>query len=266
MAVYLKYNGPDGILERCSQEYDEIKARITAEDDTLFVKVLESENSGNCSSRKYIYCHMANEFEKDRGTNSREAERQSDQLDGIEHAREQPKPTISLVPCAGIDGIPHHHNKNPDDDPSLNAPLLKILHRMMAEKDGEPFIDQVDETEFQQYYLDIHRPRHLKFIEQGLRSESSVGYGATAFFNDMLLLFWSCRFRNGPESEYAYRGANLERIMKALLREMGPVGEKLLVSQPKHSAQAFNYELIMTSISGAVRGDCLPVPRSMAGP
>ncbi|KAK7737615.1 Histone acetyltransferase kat2b [Diaporthe eres] len=227
LAVYLKYNGPDGILKRCSQEYDEIKARIAA-DDTPFVKILESEDYDDCSPRKNIYRNMVTEFENERGINPREAKKQSDQLDDIEHARALLKPTISLVPCATIVGIPHHHNKNPDDDPSWNVLLLEVLHRLMAEKDGEPFIDEVDETEFKDYYLDCRRPRYLKFIEQGLKSDTSVGYGSTSFFNDMHQLFWNCRYYNGPESKYATRGANLESIMKTLLREMGPVGEKLL--------------------------------------
>ncbi|KAG6354005.1 hypothetical protein INS49_004976 [Diaporthe citri] len=239
LAVYLKYNGPDGILKRYSQEYDEIKARIAASDDTLLVKRLKSYNSDNCSPRNDICRNIAYQFEKDRGTDTREAERQSDQLDGIEHAREQPKPTISLVPFAGIDGVPHHHNKNPDDDPSWNVLLLEILHRLMAEKDGEPFIDQVDETEFEQYYPEIARPRHLKFIEQGLRSDSSVGYGATAFFNDMVLFFWNCRYYNGPKSEYTKMGANLQNLMKALLREKGPVGERLLAQYEAIDSQGF---------------------------
>lgn len=266
MAVYLKYNGPDGILKRYSREYDEIKARIAASDDTLLVKGLELYHEDDCSFQWNIYNQIANRFEKNRVTNPREAKRQSDQSNDIEHARAQRKPTISLVPFAGIDGIPHHHNKNPDDDPSWNAPLLDILHRLMAEEDGEPFIEQVDETEFEDYYPDIEKPRHLKFIEQGLRSDSSVGYGATAFFNDMYILFWNCEYYNGPKSEQRTRGANLEALMKALLREMGPLGERLLVNQPSHSTQASYHELIITFISGTVRGNCLSGPRAMAGP
>lgn len=266
LAVYLKYNGPDGILKRYSQEYDEIKARIAATDDTILVKRLKDYNSDDCGPQRNIYSDIVRRYEMDHGINRRKEKRQLNQVYDIEHARAQPKPTISLVPFAGIDGVPHHHNKNPDDDPALNAVLLNILNSLMAEKDGEPFVDQVDEIEFQNYYTDIRRPRYLKFIEQGLRSDSSVGYGATAFFNDMRNLFWDCEFYNGPHSEYTKRGKNLERIMKALLRDKGPVGEKLLVSHAKYSTQAFYYELILTAIPGTIRSNCLSGPRMVAGP
>ncbi|KAI7782607.1 hypothetical protein LA080_013095 [Diaporthe eres] len=229
MAVYLKYNGPDGILKRYSQEYDEIKAMIAASEDTILLKDLNLYCLDDFSAKgahHYPSGKITYDFEKDRGSKVGGEKRNSDSVDETEHV--QPKPTINLVPFAGIDGVPHHHNMNPDDDPAWNVLLLEILHRLMAEKDGKPFIDEVDETEFEDYYPDIVRPRCLKFIEQGLKSDTSVGYGATAFFNDMHLLFWNCRYHNGPQSDYTTCAVNLETLMKALLREMGPLGERLL--------------------------------------
>lgn len=265
MAVYEKYNGPGGILERFSQEYDEIKNRIAASDDTILFKDMNLYNPASFSPRSnHHYPDVGNivfQFKKGFNRARRVEVRQSSRADDIEHE----KPTISLVPFAGIDGVPHHHNMNPDDDLSLNALLLEILHRLMNDKDGGPFINEVDETQFEHYYRVVDRPRCFKFIEQGLRSDISVGYGATAFFNDMLLLFWNCRCYNGPRSENTTRGANLERLMKALFREKGRVGDKLLVSHPNYSARTLHCESIMTPKSGTIRGNCLSGPRRMGG-
>lgn len=265
MAVYEKYNAPGGILERYSQEYAEIKNRIAASDDTILFKDMDLYNPASFSPRSnHHYPDVGNivfQFKKGLNRKPQVEVRQSGRADDIEHE----KPTIHLVPFAGIDGVPHHHNMNPDDDLSLNALLLKILHRLMNDKDGEPFINLVDETKFENYYRVVDRPRCFKFIEQGLRSDISVGYGATAFFNDMLLLFWNAQNANGARSENATRGANLERLMKALLREKGRVGDKLLVSQPNYAAQTLHCEFIMTPTSGTIRCNCLSGPRTMGG-
>lgn len=231
--MYLKYNGPDGILKRYSQEYDEIRASIAASDDADLFQDMMDRNGDVCSTRTWHDCGPIGSIHY--------RFRPESLLGYIDH-RAIPRPTINIVPLAEVEGIPHHHNMNPDDDPSLKGPLLKVLYRLMEDKDGEPFIDDVDDIQFPEYYRAIYRPRCLKFIERGLKSEDSVGYGATAFLTDMSLIFSNCHFYNCSESKDRACADNLEKLMKALLGEMGDIGEKLLVSHPNYFTRALYWE------------------------
>lgn len=225
MAVFKKYNGPDGIWKRYAQELDEMKARTPDADRSVF-KTMEDvapwpiRRSGD---KDFSYGPLGS---------IRYQIQQNLEDTPVKDPRENQKPVINLVPFAGMVGIPHHHNMNPDDDPTLKAPLLKILHRLMDEKDGQPFIEEIGEEEIAKHEGHLQRPRCFRFIEKGLKSEDSVGYGVTAFFNDMRLIFRNCHVIKGPKSEYAKSVDNLEQLMKRLLREMGSVGEQLLVPNP----------------------------------
>ena len=158
-------------------------------------------------------------------------------------------PVINLVPLGVDECIPHHHNKNPDDDLSLNPTLLQLLHRLMDHNLAAPFINFDDEKRGPEYYFLVKRPRWFKFIEQGLTSDPSLGYGATAFFNDMLLLFrnpalWTIK----PTDWDTGRVITLETEMKMMLQKMGSVGEQFLVSQSSYSTQHFSGYYILTLV------------------
>lgn len=223
MAIFLKYNGPDGIRKRYSEELKEMTTRITDADDGILFKHMDNfranptSRPGNESfdygPRGKIYYRLQQEVEDD--------------FESDVTAR--PSPAISLVPFdGGLDGVPHHHNTNPADDHSLNATLLDVLHRLMNDENGKPFLEEAEGEDLEQYLSVVERPRYLKFMEKGLRSDKAIGYGATAFFNDMRLLFVNnraCQHRPGNRE----RAINLEALMKKLLGEMGDVGEQLLV-------------------------------------
>ena len=208
MAVFLKYNGPDGIRKHYSQEYDEIKARIASSGDTCLFEDMGYRNSNPISrsgKRNFSYGRL--------GTISY----------NIEHDMENNSAESQSGPVS--DGAPQHHNINPDDDLSHKAPLLEVLEYMIAL--AEPFTEPVDETVFQDYYITVNRPRDLTYIQHALRSAPS--YGATAFFNDILLLFHNCRLYNGPNSKEAQSANHLESLMKRWIGEIILNGEQLLV-------------------------------------
>lgn len=223
MAIFLKYNGPDGIRKRYSEELKEMKTRITDADDGILFKHMNNlranptrrpgEESFDYGPRGKIYYRLQQEVEDDS---------ESDIM-------ARPSPVINLVPFGGgLDGVPHHHNMNPADDHSLNATLLDVLHRLMNDENGKPFLKEDEGEDLEQYLRIVERPRYLKFIEKGLRSDKSIGYGATAFFNDMRLLFFNNRaYQHRPGNREC--AINLEALMKKLLGEMGDVGEQLLV-------------------------------------
>lgn len=223
MAIFLKYNGPDGIRKRYSEELKGMKTRISDADDGILFEHMENfradptsrpgEEIFDYGARGKIYYRLQQEVEDDS---------ESD-------VTARPSPAINLVPFGGgLDGVPHHHNMNPADDHSLNATLLDVLHRLMNDENGKPFIKEAEGKDLEQYLSIVERPRYLKFIEKGLRSDKSIGYGATAFFNDMRLLFVNnrvCQHRPGNRE----CAINLEVLMKKLLGGMGDVGEQLLV-------------------------------------
>lgn len=229
MATFLKYNGPDGIKKRYSDELKEMKTRITDADDGSLFTDLESIrpypiSTGGKRTFDYgplgsISCNI--KLETDDGSQMGIAKR---------NIAERPKPVINLVPFGGqVNGVPYHHNMNPDDDLSLKHTLLDVLQSLMNDENGQLFINQVEDEILGAYLELTPRPRHLKFIEKGLKSDNWVGYGATAFFNDMLLLFENGRSFRGWKPQEATCADNLEKRMKELLRELGDVGEQLLV-------------------------------------
>lgn len=226
MAVFMKYNGPEGIRSRYSKELDDIKARLTDADDAVLLQCMACFHGEpvSLSGKKTFYYDPQGSISYNFALES--------EVDAPRAVVATKKPVINLVPLGGIDGVPHHHNMNPDDDPSHKVLLLNVLHRLMEEKDGKPFLNQVEDDKLAVYLATIGRPRYLEFIEKGLRSEDSIGYGSTAFFNDMLLLFRGYRLYHGPFSEYSMCALNLEILMKKLLRDMGGVGERLLVLTP----------------------------------
>lgn len=229
MAIFLKYNGPDGLRKRYSEELKEMKTRITDADDGILFTELERIKYNPISTggkQTFQYGPL--------GSISYNVKLETDDDSQMDIAAgvlaERPKPVINLVPFGGqVNGVPHHHNLNPDDDLSLKDILLDVLQRLMNDKNGQPFINEVDDETLGAYLDSIPRPRHLKFIEKGLKSDSWVGYGATAFFNDMLLLFKNGRSFRGWKSKDATCADNLEKLMKKLIRELGDVGEQLLV-------------------------------------
>lgn len=225
LAVFEKYNGPNGIWQHYAQELDEMKSRIPDAYRYLFRAV------GNAAAWRFSRSGNKHFTYGARGSIQYQIRENLEEIPQKDPGASQ-KPVINLVPFGGMVGIPHHHNMNPDDDPTLKAPLLKILHRLMDEKDAQPFIEEIGEEEIAEQNGRLWRPRCFKFIENGLKSEDSVGYGVTAFFNDMLILFHNCRRDNGRHSEYTKSLNNLEELMKELLREMGSVGEQLLVPNP----------------------------------
>lgn len=235
MAVFLKYNG---IRKPYAQEYDEIKARIAASDDADLLEEMEGHPSRDRPvafrsfeynrGGKIDYLHMDLEVGREEIDSSGEL------------------PVINLVPLGADDSIPYHHNMNPDDDLSLNPTLLQLLHRLMDHEYAKDFLNFDDEKREPEYYDAVRKPRCLKFIEQGLTSDPSLGYGATAFFNDMLLLFRSPeRYYYRPTSWEVTHAMGLELFMKKLLREMGSVGEQLLVSQSSYSTQQLYWYFIL---------------------
>lgn len=238
MAVYSKYNGPEGIRERFDQEYKEIKARISTHDDKSLLEDVELWQVHTDP----IYPLRFNNFSYGAaGTIAYRMKGEDDDSDSDRDRRlaEAGLPVINLVPL-GIDGdMPHHHNMNPDDDLSLNPTLLQLLHRLMDHKDAESFINFDDEKRVPSFYLHVNKPRWFTFIEQGLKSDPSIGYGATAFFNDMLLLLRRPRSFHQGRSEYIFSAQTLELYMRKLLGEMGSVGEQLLVSQSSYSTWDF---------------------------
>lgn len=236
MAVYSKYNGPEGIRKRCPQEYKDIKASISASDDESLLKDMESFQAGLLAPshplRGNTFSYGADGTISYR-MKSQDGESDSDRDRLLARAR---FPVINLVPLGTDYGIPHHHNMNPDDDLSLNPTLLQLLHRLMEHKDAESFINFDDEKRVPKYYVKVRKPRCFTFIEQGLKSDPSIGYGSTAFFYDMLSLFRSPTLVNElqPSSEYMFAARTLEIYMRQLLGEMGSVGEQLLVSQSSY--------------------------------
>lgn len=154
-------------------------------------------------------------------------------------------PVINLIPFGADGGVPYHHNLNPDDDHSLNPTLLEVLHRLMRCEEAKEFINFHHERRTATYYPSIVRPRCLSFIEQGLKSGNSIGYGATAFFNDILLIFQNIKKRDSYEE--VSMGDILEREMLKVLEAMGSVGEQLRVSPissfPQHMSQSFKLTL-----------------------
>lgn len=223
MAIFLKYNGPGGIRARYSEEMKQMKTRITDADDGILFEYMDNfrrnptswsgEDVFDYGPRGKIYYRLQQEVQNDSESDF----------------TARPSPGISLVPFGGgLDGVPHHHNMNPADDHSLNATLLDVLHRLMNDENGKPFLKEADGEVLEQDLKIVERPRHLKFIEKGLRSDKSIGYGATAFFNDMRLLFVNNRScQHKPRNREC--AINLEVLMKKLLGEMGDVGEQLLV-------------------------------------
>lgn len=139
-------------------------------------------------------------------------------------------PDINLIPFGADEGVPYHHNMNPDDDLSLNPTLLELLQHLMETELAEPFIDFNHEKRAAGYYRRIRRPRCINFIGQGLRLGHSIGYGATAFFNDMLLVFTNAGKDTLGGGGEVLTADFLEQKMEETLRAMGSVGAKLLVS------------------------------------
>jgi hypothetical protein len=173
-------------------------------------------------------------------------------------------PPLHHIPFQEDDGIPLHHNMNPDDDLSLNPKLLEILHQVMEHKDAGPFINFDDEKRPPKYYFSITKPRWLKYIEEGLKSGPAIGYGATAFFNDMVLLFknpanWVFRCET-----LALQVLNLRDCMVGLLKQWGSDGERLLVSLPSYIAQ-YSKQLILTLGQGIALRDRETGTRAMGG-
>lgn len=230
MAIFLKYHGPDGIAKRYSEELKEMKTRITDADDGILFAAMETirRNPISTGSKQKFYYGPLGSISYNIKLDTDD---DSSQMDMAERSiAERPKPVIDIVPFGGqVNGVPHHHNMNPDDDLSLKDNLLDILRTLMDDENGKPFINEVEDEILGAYLESISRPRHLKFIEKGLKSDNWVGYGATAFFNDMLLLFENGRSFRGWNSKEATCADNLEKRMKKLLQELGDVGEQLLV-------------------------------------
>lgn len=131
--------------------------------------------------------------------------------------------------------VPHHHNKNPDDKFALRRPLLNLVRIFIHGcEPALPFLNPVDETVHEDYYTIVKRPRDLKTIEKWLQSKPSYGYGPTAFFNDMLLVFENCRQYYGLNCDQTNCANYLEWEMKSMLLqeewEEDPDGAQLLVS------------------------------------
>lgn len=222
MAVVMKYAGPEGIRKRYFQEFNEIRARIAASGDASLFEDMEDRRPNPIlrPGRHSFYY-------RDIGTISYDVEQ------GLEYDLDE------IQPIPVIEGATRHHNLNPDDDLSLRTPLLKVLQRMVASPASENFTEAVNETVFQDYYTIVNRPRCLKGIENALITAPSYGYGATAFFNDVLLLFHNCRMYNGPASRDSKLADYLESSMKQWIEEMIPNGEQLLVGRIVHLLQPF---------------------------
>lgn len=230
MAVFSKYNGSEGIRQGYEQEFEEIKARISLSDDKSLLDDVESYQgfaapSHPLSTRTFEYGAS--------GTISYRMKAQDDESDSVRDRRlaKAGLPVINLVPLGTDGGMPHHHNMNPDDDLSLNPTLMQLLQRLIEHEDAQSFINFDDEKRAPDYYARVRRPRWLRFIEQGLTSDPSIGYGATAFFNDILLLFRGPPLYYQESSGSKFSAQTLELYMRKLLGDMGSVGEQLLVSQ-----------------------------------
>ncbi|KAJ0115752.1 hypothetical protein J7T55_010575 [Diaporthe amygdali] len=234
MAVFLKYNGSDGIKTRLAEDYDEMEARTTDRGDYKLIEMMNCRyGTPSLRARKqsFLYdnrSYIEYDIEPDSKNNHRKGTRQSDRAKAIEDEQAHPKPPFNVHILEPEITEPHHNNANDEDNLDLKLPLLRIIHRLMNHKDAWPFMNRVDETIAEDYFTIIKRPRHFKFIEQKLRTENWYGYGATAFFNDMLLVFHNCRMYNGPDSQYTKYADKLERLMKKLLREIEGIGMQLL--------------------------------------
>lgn len=240
MAVFSKYNGSEGIRQRYNQEYEEIKARISASDDKSLLEDVElyqatAQPSYPLIWKTFSYGAVGSILYR------MKAPDESDSVKNMRMAKAE-LPVINLVPLGTDGGMPHHHNMNPDDDLSLNPTLLQLLQRLIDHEDAELFINFDDEKREPNYYVRVRKPRCFRFIEQGLTSDPSIGYGATAFFNDMLLLFRGPRLFAQPHSESKFSAQTLELYMRKLLGEMGDVGEQLLVSQSSYSTRPLHWQ------------------------
>lgn len=241
MAVFSKYNGSEGIRQGYEQEFEEIKARISLSDDKSLLEDVESYQafvgpSYPLRTRTFKYGAF--------NTISYCMKAQDDESDTVRDRRlaKAGLPAINLVPLGTDGGMPHHHNMNPDDDLSLNPTLMQLLQRLIDHEDAESFINFDDEKRDPMYYTFVRKPRWFRFIEQGLTSDPSIGYGATAFFNDILLLLRGPRQYSQAHSGSKFCAQTLELYMRKLLEEMGSVGEQLLVSQASYATRQFHWQ------------------------
>lgn len=245
MAVFLKYNGSDGIKMRFEKEYHEMKARATEQGDHKLIEMMDRRYampSLRAGKQSFLYNNRSfieYDIELDSENNYRKGTRQSDRAKATENGQTHPKSPFNVHILEPEISEPHHHNANDEDNPYLKLPLLRIIHQLMNHKDAWPFMDRVDEAIAEDYFTIIKRPRDFRSIEQNLRTENWYGYGATAFFNDMLLVFHNCRLYNGPDSQYTKYADKLERLMKKLLREIEDIGMQLLVGRPHYSTTEF---------------------------
>ncbi|KAG8166616.1 hypothetical protein KVR01_002305 [Diaporthe batatas] len=229
LAVYLKYNGPDGIRTRLQPELNEKRGRVMAfglDDDNAteaMTKFIPYDSATGVyfwfGKGGYVTYHNMHKELSTGGSDSSDFE----------------PPVINHIPLGTAENgnMAHHHNINPDDDLSLNPGLLELLRGLMKLKNAQPFINFAHEKNADNYQGVTWRPRCLSFIEQGLQLDPSIGYGSTAFFNDMLLVFTNTR-KGNPflYTEENRQADGVESVMMKRLKTMGSAGAKLLVSHP----------------------------------
>ncbi|POS76995.1 hypothetical protein DHEL01_v204614 [Diaporthe helianthi] len=225
-AVFVKYNGPEGIRNPDRQRADELRAKIPTLglDSELITEVRRIFFNDRPSGNGHFW------YEKGGWIKYHDLQREVP-VEGSASSLVDP-PSFNPVPLAVGEESQHHHNINPDDDLLLNGTLLELLQGLMKLKCAERFINFDHEKKVEQYQRAICRPRCLSFIEKGLKLDHSIGYGATAFFNDMLLVFTRpLKFDPWVITPDKDDADTLEKEMEKRLRKMGSVGEQLLVSQ-----------------------------------
>ncbi|KAL1882871.1 cat eye syndrome chromosome region, candidate 2 [Diaporthe australafricana] len=241
MELFLKHHGPEGEWKQQAQDFADLKAKVAAEGDHTLVSIMDSRNQipAQASGTQLFDYGRAGQirYQMDLSRNIQDgvgvlADRKSGRVEAINKAKAHPRPAYEVIPAQPAYGQTRHHNANDEDDLTLKVTFLRIVQRLMNHKDAWPFLSSVSETQCPDYYTVIKRPRYLSAIQSNLRTEDSWGYGATAFFNDILLVFHNCRLYHGPDSEFARFVNRLERLMKRLLLELrGPQEGAKLVEQ-----------------------------------
>ncbi|KKY35851.1 hypothetical protein UCDDA912_g04123 [Diaporthe ampelina] len=116
MAVFLKYNGPDGIRKHYSQEYDEIKARIASSGDTCLFEDMGYQNPNPISrsgKRNFSYGRLGTisyNIEHDMENNSAESQSGPAQYDAIVKQGPEPWPDPERILSH-----PDYYGRKPDD-------------------------------------------------------------------------------------------------------------------------------------------------------